>query len=559
MSRVRIPVTNRAVEVAAMMGDSVVGVRHISDPHSGTVSRLTYGLFAVGAALLITAGVAFAVGVQNAEFNKTSKTVWQEENRAAYDWRPRLISPAFDWMALAGLAGGVLAMTMGLVRIRNERKSPFFRIGTDADVEFPTSAAPSSSFPLVAPQGDDFVVNFTADMNGEVTVAGQRTSLADMIAQGHAKPSAAAPGAFQMALPDNARVKLLAGKNTFLIAPISKPKKHAAPVFGTRQNRILAFLAGSAIVHMGLWAMLRTIPPDANSLALDLGSSDVRISRVDNKGKEDPVKKVDTAEKPAANAGGKGTAMTKASGTMGDKKSKRKSGRYAAKDNGPDKKVARDKALTQARDAGILGALSRQRGGAFANLTGTGTFSSGFADADIQGGLIGNEAGAMRGGFGFGTSGFGPGGGGDGWGTIGTGRYATIGHSSGTGPGYEVGGGTGKGRTRVASVPKVKIGQAVTGAGLDKNIIRRHVRRKLARIKYCYEKQLLAKPGLSGTVLSKFQITPQGKVLGSTASGITPEVSGCVASVLSTIRFPKPKTTTLVQVHYPFNFRPSGG
>ena len=153
----------------------------------------------------------------------------------------------------------------------------------------------------------------------------------------------------------------------------------------------------------------------------------------------------------------------------------------------------------------------------------------------------------------------GGGGGGDNWGTIGTGKYATIGHSGGTGRGYEVGGGTGRGRNRVAAVPTVKIGQVVAPDGLDKNTIRRYVRRKLPQIKYCYEKQLLAKPGLSGTVLSKFQITPQGSVLGATASGIDKEVSGCVARVLSTIKFPKPKSNGLLQIHYPFTFRPTGG
>lgn len=550
---------DRAIEVAAMMGDSVVGVRHISNPHTGTVSRITYGLFGLGVAMLITAGVAFAVSVQNADFNKTSKAAWMQENRPVHDWRPRMISPAFDWMALGGLAVGMAALTIGLVRIRNEKQSPFFRIGTDADVEFPTSAAPTSSFPLVAPQGDDFVVNFTADMNGEVAANGQRTSLSDLIAQGHARASQAAAGAFQMAVPSNARIKLTAGKNTFLISAISKPRKHAVPFFRLRENRAMAFFAASAIVHMGLWGMLRTIPPDADTLALEIDGSEVRMSRSDSKPTEDPIQKVDKVEEPTDSAGGKGAAMAGDSGTMGDKTSKRKSGQFKMKDRGPTKQISREKAIAQARESGLLGALNRPHGGPFAALTSTEMFSSGMDDADITGGLLGNEAGAMAGGFGFGKSGFGPGGGGDRWGTIGTGKYATIGHSGGTGRGYEVGGGTGRGRNRVAAVPTVKIGQVVAPEGLDKNTIRRYVRRKLPQIKYCYEKQLLAKPGLSGTVLSKFQITPRGSVLGANASGIDKEVSGCVARVLSTIKFPKPKSTGLLQIHYPFTFRPSGG
>ena len=118
----------------------------------------------------------------------------------------------------------------------------------------------------------------------------------------------------------------------------------------------------------------------------------------------------------------------------------------------------------------------------------------------------------MNGGFGFGRSGFGPGGGGTGWGTIGTGRYGTIGHGSGTGSGYGVGGGRGGMRGRTAAVPTVSIGQPNAQGDLDKAIIRRYIKRNIQKITYCYEKQLLAKPGLSGTVSTQFFITPNGNV-----------------------------------------------
>jgi len=58
--------------------------------------------------------------------------------------------------------------------------------------------------------------------------------------------------------------------------------------------------------------------------------------------------------------------------------------------------------VEQARTAGILGSTALVQGGAFASLTGTGDISSGFDDTNIYGGLLGNEAGEMNGGFGFG-------------------------------------------------------------------------------------------------------------------------------------------------------------
>ena len=199
-----------------------------------------------------------------------------------------------------------------------------------------------------------------------------------------------------------------------------------------------------------------------------------------------------------------------------------------------------------------------QETGAFASLTGTGDISSGFDDTNIYGGLLGNEAGEMNGGFGYGRSGFGPGGGGTGWGTIGTGRYGTIGHGSGTGSGYGVGGGRGGMRGRTSAVPTVSIGQPNAQGDLDKAIIRRYIKRNIQKIQYCYEKELLAKPGLSGTVQTQFLITGNGNVQSSSGNGVDPNVSSCVAGVIKGIEFPKPKGGGNVQVNYPFTFRPAG-
>jgi len=219
------------------------------------------------------------------------------------------------------------------------------------------------------------------------------------------------------------------------------------------------------------------------------------------------------------------------------------------------------------RTTGILGSTALQQGGAFASLTGTGTVSSGFDDTNIYGGLLGNEAGEMNGGFGYGRSGFGPGGGGTGWGTIGTGRYGSIGHGSGTSSGYGVGGGRGGMRGRAAAVPTISIGQpmvvptvasATDPGNLDKAIVRRYVKRNIQKLQYCYEKELLAKADLSGTVTTQFTITESGVVGSASASGVDPTVSSCMAGVIKGIEFPKPKGTGGVTVTYPFTVRPAG-
>lgn len=552
------PAGGRAIEVAAMLGDSVVDVKHLSEPRAGRVSRTTYALFIGGAAMLLMAGVAFFTGVSNAEFNKQSKAAWVAENQAVHDWRPRLISPALDWMALGGLASGLFALSWGLVRIRNERVSPYFRIGSDAEVEFPTSAAPGRSFALVAPRGDHFVCNFTPEMAGELAIDGHSTSLAAWAAQGHARASESAPGALEMTIPERARVKLRAGQNTFLISSVPRPRKHAMPLWGSVESRALAFFAGSAVVHLGIWAFLNTLPPSPASLTMDFNDKGARLTRVMSKPNEDPVEDTQPADEQASDAGGSGAAMALESGKMGNEKSQRESGRYQIERTSDTPQISRETATRQAREAGIVGILRSQNGSVIASLTGTGDFSSAFDDATIYGGLLGDEAGEMKGGFGFGRSGFGPGGGGTGWATIGAGDYGTIGQGDGTGTGYHVGSGRDLGRHRKSGVPPVKIGQAVLTEGLDKNTIRRYIRQRLPRIKYCYEKQLLVSPGLAGTVLSDFQISPQGAVISSSATGVSDEVSSCVADVISTVHFPRTKNGLVVQVKYPFTFRPSG-
>jgi len=113
-------------------------------------------------------------------------------------------------------------------------------------------------------------------------------------------------------------------------------------------------------------------------------------------------------------------------------------------------------------------------------------------------------------------------------------------------------------RGRTAAVPTVSIGQPSSQGDLDKAIIRRYIKRNIQKIQYCYEKQLLAKPTLSGTVQTQFFITPNGTVASASGSGVDSEVSSCVADVIKSIEFPKPKGGGSVTVNYPFIFHSSG-
>lgn len=114
-------------------------------------------------------------------------------------------------------------------------------------------------------------------------------------------------------------------------------------------------------------------------------------------------------------------------------------------------------------------------------------------------------------------------------------------------------------RNSGTGIPTVRIGQPNAQGDLDKAIIRRYIKRNIQKITYCYEKELLASPGLAGTVSTQFFITPNGNVASSSGAGVSPRVSSCVANVIKNIEFPKPKGGGGVQVNYPFTMRPNGG
>jgi hypothetical protein len=551
----------RAIEVAAMLGDSVVGVKHVMNPRGGKVTPVTYGLFGFGALLLLISSVAFFSGVGNAADNKARYHKHIEEKKVSHEFRPARLGAAFDWMAVGGALGGMICMTLGMVRIREEKVDPHFRIGRAPGVDFPTNNSPVESFNLVAPFGDDFVFNFAQDWEGEMTIDGQSTPLSELANQGRARASTTSPGAMEVAIPPKTRIRVSTGSQSFLISSVPQPRRQPVPLFAGFESEILAYVGGSAVIILGFVFMLDTLHEDEKTLYGDLFASSDRMSHIQNKPQEDPLQEEEELENDdSEESGGTGTKMKDAEGKMGKKESTRATGQFAMKKNNADPQLAKAQALDQARKAGVLGLLAQTPGGAFASITGAADFSSGLDDRDVYGGLLGNEVGEMAGGWGYGISGVGPGGGGTGWGTIGTGNYGTIGHGSGTGSGYGSGSGKGGMRGRKASPPQVRIGNVSATGDLDKNIIRRYIRRKLPRIRHCYEKELLVKPALSGTVVTQFQISPAGSVQGANAKGIgNGNVESCVAAAIKSIQFPKPKGGGYVNVRYPFTFQPAGG
>ncbi len=154
------------------------------------------------------------------------------------------------------------------------------------------------------------------------------------------------------------------------------------------------------------------------------------------------------------------------------------------------------------------------------------------------GSVYGSTSGSMSGGWGYGVGGLG-----------------TIGHGTGHGAGYGAGGG---GNGRRAKPPTLRLGKVTLTGSIDKAILRRYVRRKLARIRHCYERELLKDPTLKGRVVATFTIGPDGKVVASEAKGMTnADLNTCISTVVKSIQFPKIPGGGSVYVTYPFTFQPA--
>ncbi|MEZ4367362.1 MAG: AgmX/PglI C-terminal domain-containing protein [Kofleriaceae bacterium] len=95
-----------------------------------------------------------------------------------------------------------------------------------------------------------------------------------------------------------------------------------------------------------------------------------------------------------------------------------------------------------------------------------------------------------------------------------------------------------------------------TGAAGSKQDIHAVIRAALPDIKACYTDALPTDPTLQGKVQASFQIEAgTGRVSSSTATGVSAEVSRCVADVIRGLTFPPSGDPNGTLVHYPFVFK----
>ena len=556
-SEVELQDGSKAIEVRSVYRGVVTSTRHLTDASGKSTDRqakafVAAGMVSVSIALAIFFGTIVSAGHERAGYEKFIADGHEARN---FQWTRR--TPALDFAVFGGLALGLSLVYAGLKR--RTRTTPNFVIGSDAKADAPVGPEfiGSQAFSLVSTTGADFLVHVTPNMSGQVDVDGRAVSLAQIVQQ----------RGLSFSLGDRGRAKIDCGNTSFLVHATPTPRRMPVPLLVWRWSE-QAYNVGTTSALLLFLLMIFSVPPDPKSLSLDLFNAEngyvpILIKPPVEKEEELPA----WLKKPGPeDPGGKGQRHKGDEGKMGKKTSKNKEGLYAIK--GPrdnqDQYLAKQLAVENAKSAGILGVLRAAEGSHIASIFGRKT-ALGADTSDILGGLVGSQIGEAYGIGGLGLVGSGWGGGGPGEGTLGLDSYGTLGKGGGggknSGYGRGVGGLAGGLNARKTTGPNIIPGQATVRGSLDREIIRRIIRRHINEVKFCYEAELTKNAALAGRVSVQFTISGGGQVIASVLQSTTMgnlRVESCVVQAVRRWEFPRPEGGGLVIVSYPFNFQ-SGG
>lgn len=93
--------------------------------------------------------------------------------------------------------------------------------------------------------------------------------------------------------------------------------------------------------------------------------------------------------------------------------------------------------------------------------------------------------------------------------------------------------------------------------GDERRAIGDTIRDNSGTIRECYEKRLQERPTLQGKLVARFDIGPNGKVIGAVAEGMADrELVLCVLTAVRALEFDKPHSGGKLRIAYPFKFEP---
>ncbi len=441
------------------------------------------------------------------------------------------------------------AFTIGAARGADSPVNPaWLPTGATAEGGPPVEATP---FRLVSVERGVFSVNLAPAMRAELRTPLQRLAL------GPDQGRAEAP----LVIPPESHLRIGCGEVTFEIRATEPAASVPKPWLPAGWREEWPYPAAVALAALLLLGLLRAVPADPHALSLDDIAAAHRWDRMRMIPVQVPPVMTETGSGPKAAEGSGAPAANKPRGEVGDRNARRADARMATK--GPARPDDARAAAARVRSNPLLVALASARTGALAEVLSTDS-ALGAEKDDVVGHLTATLSGGAYGG-GLADSGTGDGGGGTGERLTGEGALRTIGMRDGGGPGgsHDHGRGVGLLAGRQIRHPPEVVGCCASVRGsLDREIIRRIVRRHLNEVRFCYDEALVARPTLAGRVVVQFSIAPTGRVLASLLQSSTlgaTAAEACIVNAVKRWEFPAPEGGGLVMVSYPFQLAPVGG
>ena len=439
------------------------------------------------------------------------------------------------------------------------------------DYFIPSETLGTTRAPIVVSRGLGATLIILPRSRGYVDIPGQgKVTLADLVAAGRARPSTEMSGGYEYELPAGAkaRMELEGSALVFQVSAVNAGKKVPVGLLATMEPAAFLYTGLSFLLHMGLVAVFAFFMPnmrgdDSEDIDRDqiLMMQKLLNAAADREQEERQDQEV-TETAPDQKEGGTGTRAKGEEGSMGNPNTKDSGHKYGVqgpKDN-PDPHLAKQAALQEAAQFGMIGLISTMGGGDPNAPTAPWgrEESSGQDEKSARGNMFGDTIGDSFGAGGLGLSGVGEGGGGRGEG-IGLGNFGGLGHGAGTGTGQGIGNGRGRlGGGHQVRAPKIREGATTVNGRLPPEVIQRIVRQNFGRFRLCYENGMRNNPNLQGRVSVKFVIDRSGAV-GMTADGGSdlPDqgVVQCVVRGFGNLSFPQPEGG-MVTVVYPIIFNP---
>ena len=438
------------------------------------------------------------------------------------------------------------------------------------DYLIPSETLGTTRAPVVLSEGGAATLVILPRTGGHVDVPGRgRIALADLVSSGRARPSAEVSGAFEWELPAGAkaRMELEGSALAFHVAAVDAGRKAPVGFLATTEPTAFLFTGVSFLLHTGLVAAFAFFMPamrgdDAEALDRDQILTMQKLLNAAAEHEQDQRPEVETAATPDSNEGGTGARAQGEEGSLGNPDTKASGHKYGVagpKDN-PDPHLARQAALQEAAQFGMIGLIATMGGGDPKAPTAAWgrEEASGRDETSARGNVFGDSVADSFGAGGLGLTGLGEGGGGR-FENIGLVNFGPMGHGGGTGPGDGVG--TGRGRLparHVARSPGVHEGTTTVNGRLPPETIQRIVRQNFGRFRLCYENGTRANPNLEGRVSTKFVIDRAGAVqLTADGGSDLPDqgVVQCVVRAFGDLSFPQPEGG-MVTVVYPIVFTP---